>query len=290
MPKISDVTFHKVATEEQKLRAEGKPVSAQAIRKETGGAMKNVLEQYRVLLERKIAATKVIGPISQICIETIEAEIGNHIQRVTEEKDNVISGLMDLADETHQLFREAEQKIDKLEKEMNSNKKEFEQKLNELQSEIAHNAGIIQSLKDQHKEIEGDKRLLNSELINSKIEIGKMQEQVKKAEDASCKAHSRIEFLEQQIEHFRNTTHKTEQRALIAETKLEGLSDKISLESGNQVGKKEDMVINTTLTKIGELEEQIKGLNQSIRMVISQGTDQRIKQQQKGNSSVIQKT
>ena len=216
-------TYETVAIACEKLTSEGKKISGRAVGGIVGGSQSTVLplikewreksDKAHALMPSKIPAelaTAILHSLGSAQAEATE-KLKSEIEQAAEREAEALEALAEVSKENENLALQLAEIVNQTDKE----RQMAETAAAVMSEKIAAMGSRIEAL-----EIERQQLIESAEV--SRTESAKAMLQVERADIATGKAETRVQLLEEQLQLVKDSQTAAEQRAAVAEARLEG--------------------------------------------------------------------
>lgn len=209
----------------RKLDQQGKDPSYGLVAAELPGnpSKGTILKHIRAYKDRRDLAATVDSGLSDSFMEAAKAEIAGHLTRTTEALEKKVQEANQAADEALAELDKSETRVEALEEELKTEKKNGENYRQEAEKKEAVALQKIQDLEKRIQELEQERDQLIKAGEASRTEAAKAQMQVERADRAAALAEEKMKVLEEKLAAALAANTDLEKRLAVTEAKWEAL-------------------------------------------------------------------
>jgi chromosome segregation ATPase len=209
----------------RKLDQQGKDPSYGLVAAELPGnpSKGTILKHIRAYKDRRDLAATVDSGLSDSFMQAAKAEIAGHMTRTTETLEKKVQEANQAADEALVELDKSETRVEALEEELKTEKKNGESYRQEAEKKEAVALQKIQDLEKRILELEQERDQLIKAGEASRTEAAKAQMQVERADRAAALAEDKMKVLEEKLAAALAANTDLEKRLAVTEAKREAL-------------------------------------------------------------------
>ncbi|MDY0270580.1 DNA-binding protein [Trichloromonas sp.] len=209
----------------RKLDQQGKDPSYGLVAAELPGnpSKGTILKHIRAYKDRRDLAATVDSGLSDSFMQAAKAEIAGHLTRTTEALEKKVQEANQAADEALAELDKSETRVEALEEELKTEKKDGENYRQEAEKKEAVALQKIQDLEKRIQELEQERDQLIKAGEASRTEAAKAQMQVERADRAAALAEEKMKVLEEKLAAALAGNTDLEKRLAVTEAKREAL-------------------------------------------------------------------
>ncbi len=208
-----------------KLDQQGKDPSYGLVAAELPGnpSKGTILKHIRAYKDRRDLAATVDSGLSESFMQAAKAEIAAHLTRTTEALNKKVQEANQAADEALAELDKSETRVEGLEEELKTERKNGELYRQEAEKKEAVALQKVQDLEKRVQELEQERDQLIKAGEASRTEAAKAQMQVERADKAAALAEEKMKALEEKLSAALATNTDLEKRLAVTEAKREAL-------------------------------------------------------------------
>ena len=220
-----ETPYETVAEICRKLDQQGKDPSYGLVAAELPGnpSKGTILKHIRAYKDRRDLAATVDSGLSDSFMQAAKAEIAGHLTRTTEALEKKVQEANQAADEALAELDKSETRVEALEEELKTEKKNGENYRQEADKKEAVALQKIQDLEKRILELEQERDQLIKAGEASRTEAAKAQMQVERADRAAALAEEKMKVLEEKLAAALAANTDLEKRLAVTEAKREAL-------------------------------------------------------------------
>jgi chromosome segregation ATPase len=244
----------------RKLDQQGKDPSYGLVAAELPGnpSKGTILKHIRAYKDRRDLAATVDSGLSEPFMQAAKAEIAAHLTRTTEALNKKVREANQAADEALAELDKSETRVEGLEEELKTERKNGELYRQEAEKKEAVALQKIQDLEKRVQELEQERDQLIKAGEASRTETAKAQMQVERADKAAALAEEKMKALEEKLSAALATNTDLEKRLAVTEAKREALEATERTRTTEAKERIEELKQELNTIKIA-LEEERKG-------------------------------
>lgn len=260
----------------RKLDQQGKDPSYGLVAAELPGnpSKGTILKHIRAYKDRRDLAATVDSGLSDSFMQAAKAEIAGHLTRTTEALEKKVQEANQAADEALAELDKSETRVEALEDELKTEKKNGENYRQEAEKNEAVALQKIQDLEKRVLELEQERDQLIKAGEASRTETAKAQMQVERADRAAALAEEKMKVLEEKLAAALASNTDLEKRLAVTEAKREALEATERTRTTEAKERIEELKQELSGIKIA-LEEERKGRVEAEKQLAGKKTEER---------------
>ena len=209
----------------RKLDQQGKDPSYGLVAAELPGnpSKGTILKHLRAYKDRRDLAATVDSGLSDSFMQAAKAEIAGHLTRTTEALEKKVQEANQAADEALAELDKSEARVEALEEELKTERKNGESYRQEAEKKEAVALQKLQGMEKRIQELEQERDQLIKAGESSRTEAAKAQMQVERADRAAALAEEKMKVLEEKLTAALALNTGLEKRLAVTEAKREAL-------------------------------------------------------------------